>query len=145
MKWYLSFLFTEGGSEYQQEARFKSVKCKPHKVQGSHMKFGCFYNDPNCLSWSKEVSYRLAQPPRSQGMDSSLGTPLGCVDMAKSTYRSNPRYRVVRISLAAWRGCEGSSSPSGIKHLTDPHLCWRNVGGLHGINIQARSRLWSGT
>lgn len=37
----------------------------------------------------------LGQPPDSQGLDSSVGTPLGCADSAKPTYSSNPRHVVV--------------------------------------------------
>lgn len=32
----------------------------------------------------------LGQPPDSQGLDSSVGTPLDCADSAKPTYSSNP-------------------------------------------------------
>lgn len=37
----------------------------------------------------------FVQPPDSQGLDSSVGTPLGCVNSAKPTYSSNPRHGAV--------------------------------------------------
>lgn len=82
-----SFLFTEGGSEHQQVGRFKTAKCKAGKdwclgsVQGATWSLDAL----NCLSWSKEVSYMLVQLPDSQSPDSSVGTPLGCVDSVKPT------------------------------------------------------------